>query len=56
MMNAPVQVMMRLEALEKSVIPSTRQYIDQAQQTFWAPTQAEIQVGSFCGVCVCVCV
>lgn len=37
------EVMMRIETMEKNLLPSAKQYIDGTFQTYWGPTQAEIQ-------------
>jgi DNA repair exonuclease SbcCD ATPase subunit len=37
------EVLMRIETMEKNLLPSAKQYIDGTFQTYWGPTQAEIQ-------------
>ena len=37
------EMLMRIETMEKNLLPSAKQYIDGTFQTYWGPTQAEIQ-------------
>jgi DNA repair exonuclease SbcCD ATPase subunit len=38
-----VELSRRIQSLEKTLIPSTKQYIDEAQGTLWSSTNADIQ-------------